>query len=102
MLLLSKMESLNLQVVAVFMPLKIKQHTIPHLKALRRSIEHTNEQGCGSTFKQCYTVLKRSILLNKRAKRWFYMTEAVCLVDKTEKFVNRPLMVNKDCNLKIT
>ena len=83
------------------MLLQIKQHTIPHLKALRHSIEHTNEQGRGSTFKQCYTVSKRSIFLKKRAKRWFYMTEAVCLVDKTEKFVNGPLMINKDCNLKI-
>ena len=38
--LLSKMESQNLQVVAVLMPLQIKHHTIPHLKALTRGIEH--------------------------------------------------------------
>ena len=68
MFLLSKMESLNLQIVAVFMPLEIKQQKIPHLRALRDFFEHTNGHGCGSTFKQCYTVLKRSILLNKRAK----------------------------------
>ena len=72
------MESLNLQVVAVLMPLEIKCHTIPHLKALTRSIEHTNEKGRGSIFKQRYTVLKKSILLNERAKRRFHVTVAIC------------------------
>ena len=71
------MESLNLVVVAVLMPLEIKHNKIPHLKALTPSIEHTNEQGYGSTIKQCYTVLKRSILLNKWAKRRFHVTIAV-------------------------
>ena len=32
--LLCKMKSLNLQVVAVLMPLEIKRYTIPHLKLL--------------------------------------------------------------------
>ena len=41
------MESLNLKVVAVFM-IQIKHHTIPQLKALTRSIEHTIEQERGS------------------------------------------------------
>ena len=40
LLLLSKVESLNLKVVAVLMPFEIKRHTVPHLKALTRSIDH--------------------------------------------------------------
>ena len=39
MFLLSKMESLNLQVGAVLMPLEIKGHTIPHLKDLNSGLE---------------------------------------------------------------
>ena len=39
-LLLSKVESPNLQVVAVLMPLEIKRHTVPHLKALTCGIDH--------------------------------------------------------------
>ena len=38
--LISKVESLNLQVMEVLMPLEIKHHTLPHLEALTRSIEH--------------------------------------------------------------
>ena len=72
------MESLNLQVAAVLMPLEIKHHTVSHLKALKHSIEHTSGYGRGSTFKQCFTVLKSAILLHKRAKRRFYVTVAVC------------------------
>ena len=59
------MESLNLQLVAVLM----KHHTVPHLKALARSIEHASRYGRGSTFMQFYIVLKSSILLHKRAHR---------------------------------
>ena len=36
---ISKVESLNLEVVAVFIPLEIKWHTVPQLKALIHSIE---------------------------------------------------------------
>ena len=43
------MESLNLQVVAVLIPLEIKRHAIPHLKALTCSIEHASGQRYGST-----------------------------------------------------
>ena len=32
------------------MPLEIKRHTVPHLKALIRSIERRGGHGCGSTF----------------------------------------------------
>ena len=71
------MESLKLQVVAVLMPLEIKCHTIPHLKALTYSIKHTIGKGRGSTFKQRYTVLKSTILLHKRAKWRFHMTVCV-------------------------
>ena len=45
------MDSLNLQVVAVLMPPKIKHHTISHLKALTRGIEHASGQERASTFK---------------------------------------------------
>ena len=82
LLLLSKTESLDLQVVAVLMSLEIKGHTIPHLKALTRSIEHLGVQGRGSTFKQCYTVLKSTILLHKKAKQRFHVTVAVYVVTK--------------------
>ena len=61
------------------MPLEEKVHAVPHLKALKHSIEHTSGNVHGSTFKQCYTVLKSTILLNKRAKRQSHMTAAVCL-----------------------
>ena len=47
------MENLNLQVL---IPLEIKRHTIPHLKALTHSIEQANGQGHGSAFKLRYTV----------------------------------------------
>ena len=39
LLLLSKVESLNLQVVAVLMPIVIKHHTVPHLKSLNSGLE---------------------------------------------------------------
>ena len=68
LLLLSKVESLNLQVVAVLMPLEIKSHKVPHLKALTDSIEHASGNGYGSAFKQFYPVLKSTILLHKRTK----------------------------------
>ena len=42
------MESQNLQVVAVLMPLQIKRRTIPHLKALTRGIEHGGGHGRAS------------------------------------------------------
>ena len=50
MLLLSEMESLNLQVVAVLMPLEIQIYAIPHLKAFTHSIEYVSMQGSGSIF----------------------------------------------------
>ena len=39
LLLLSKVESPNLQVVAVLMPLEIKCHAVPHLKGLNSGLE---------------------------------------------------------------
>ena len=44
------MESLNLQLMVLSMHLEIKYHTIPHLKAVKDSMEHTNGQGHGSIF----------------------------------------------------
>ena len=43
------MESLKLQVVAILMPLEIKHHKIPHLKALTCNIEHVSGQRHGIT-----------------------------------------------------
>ena len=71
------MESLNLQALAVLIPLEIKRHTVPHLKAVTGSIECRGGHGHGSTFKQCYTVMKSTILLYKWPKRWFHVTVAV-------------------------
>ena len=51
----SKMESLNIQVFVVLLHLEVKQHTVPHLKALTSSLEHSN--GHGNTFEQQHTVL---------------------------------------------
>ena len=49
------MESLKHQVVAVLMPLEIKCHTIPHLKALTHSIEHASGQGpCTTSIYQSF------------------------------------------------
>ena len=79
LLLLSKVESLKLQVVAVLMPLEIKRHTVPHLKALTRRIEHRGGQGRGSTFEKPYTVLKSTTLLHKWPKRRFHVRVAVCI-----------------------
>ena len=63
--------------MAVLMPLEIKRHTVPHLKALTCNIECTVGHGRGSTFKQCYTVMKSTILLHKWPKRQFHVTVAV-------------------------
>ena len=71
------MESLNLQVVAILMPLEINHQTVPHLKGLTHSIKHTSRHGLSSTFMQHYTVLKTTILLHKRAKPQFHVTVAV-------------------------
>ena len=59
------------------MPLEIKRHTVPYLKALTRSIERRGGYGRGNTFKQCYPVMKSTILLHKWPKRRFHVTVAV-------------------------
>ena len=51
------MESINVQVTAVLIPIEIKPHEIPHWKALTRIIKHASGQGRGCTFKQRYTIL---------------------------------------------
>ena len=61
----------------VLIPLEIKRHTIPHLKALTHSIEHTDGHGHASAFKQCYTILKSTILYHKLAKERFHPTLGV-------------------------
>ena len=70
--------------MAVLMPLEIKRHTVPHLKALTRSIERRSGNGRGSTFKQCYTAMKSTILLHKWPKRRFHVTVAVTRSRKDE------------------
>ena len=63
--------------MAVLISLEINHKTVPRLKALTHSIEHTNRHELGSTFKQHYSDLKSAILLQKRAKRWSHVTAAV-------------------------
>ena len=82
------MENLNLQVVAVLMPLEIECHTVPHLKTLTRSIEGRSRHGPGSTFKQCYTAMKCTILLHKWPKRRFHVTVAVYLLERQNLLCN--------------
>jgi len=41
-------ESPNLQVVAVLMPLEIKRHTVPHLKGLNSGLERKTSRLHGS------------------------------------------------------
>ena len=45
------MERLNLEVMAVLMPLEIKHHTVLHLKALTRGIEHRSGYGQANIFR---------------------------------------------------
>ena len=71
------MESINVQVVAVLIPTEIKPHKIPHLKALTSIMQHGSGQERGSAFKQRYTILKSTILLHKKVKRWFHVMVAV-------------------------
>ena len=66
--------------MAVLMPLEIKHHSVPHLKALTRSIERIGGHGRGSTFKQRHTVMKSTILLQKWPKRRFHVTVAEILI----------------------
>ena len=42
------MESPNLQVVAVLMPLEIKRHTVPHLKYIISGLEPKTSRGGSS------------------------------------------------------
>ena len=58
-------------------PLEVKRHTVPHLKALTHSIERRGGHWRDSTFKQRYTVMKSTILLHVRPKRRFHVTVAV-------------------------
>ena len=63
--------------MSVLMPLEIKSHTVPLLKALTGSIECRGGHGRDSTFKQHYTVMKSAILLHKLPKQWFHVMVAV-------------------------
>ena len=48
LLLVSKVKSPNLQVVAVLKLLEIKHHTVPHLKGLNSGLEPLDSLGRGS------------------------------------------------------
>ena len=45
------MESLNIQVLIVCIPSKIKQYTVSHLTSLASGIKHARGHGYGSTLK---------------------------------------------------
>ena len=47
------------------MPLEIKGHTAPHLKALRYGIYEKRGLSCGSTSSICQGILKNGNLLHK-------------------------------------
>ena len=61
------MESLNLQVVAVFMPLEIKHQTVLHLKGLMFGQMEARKLRCGIIFILCHALLKNAILLHIEA-----------------------------------
>ena len=48
---LNKVVILNLYLLVVLIPLEIKCHTVPHLKALTRGIEHRSGHGQASIFR---------------------------------------------------
>ena len=74
------------------MPLEIKHHTVPHLKALTRSIEHRGGHGDGGTFKQLYPIIKSTVLLHKWLKRRFHVTVAV-YQNSLQGFITSPVLV---------
>ena len=47
------------------MPLEIKRHTVPHLKALKYGKYEVKGLRCDSTFSICKSVLKSDNLLHK-------------------------------------
>ena len=71
------MESLNLQLVAVLMPLGIKHHIVPHLKALTCSIENSSGQGRGSTFTYQNSYLKSTHFTSTEASESKHLYGAV-------------------------
>ena len=59
------------------MPLEVECHTVPHLKALTRGIEHRGGHGRVNIFRGQKINLKSAILLHKWPKRQFHVTVAV-------------------------
>ena len=68
--------------IAFLIKVKIKLHTVPHLKALTRSVKCRGGYGHGSIFKQYYTVMRSTISLHKLHIRRFHVTLAVWFLDK--------------------
>ena len=62
--------------------LEIKLHTVPHLKALPRSIERRGGHGQASIFRGQKLSLKSTVLLHKWPKRRFNVTVAVLVLPK--------------------
>ena len=56
----------KLRLLVVLMPLEVECHTVPHLKALTRVLEHASGHGRGSTFTWHYTHLKTIYLIQRQ------------------------------------
>ena len=54
--------------LAIFEPVGVQRHKVPHFKGLISANLNLRAQGCDSTFTFCHVLLKKAILLNKRPK----------------------------------
>ena len=69
-----KKENLYFQVL----PLDVKGHSVPHLKALTSGIENFAGHRRSSTFKYHHTILNSTLFAFKQAKEWFHVNVASC------------------------
>ena len=60
------------------MALKIKCHTVPHLKGLNSCLEPLIRCRRGCTYTLHYNTVKRTHFASKQAKQRFYLNTAVC------------------------
>ena len=63
--------------LAIFEPVGVKRHNVPHFKGLISAHLNPRSQGCDSTFTFCHFLLKMSILPLKMATVRFFLNTAV-------------------------
>ena len=63
--------------LAIFEPVRVQRHNVPHLKGLITFYLDFEAQGRGSTFIFCHSHLKKAILLHKMASVQFDLNTAV-------------------------